>query len=376
MYAIRQIFVVQVRTRGQSGHPHIADDLALLHARAHMDVAREARHVAVERRDIGAVGEDDGIAVAAALARETDVPVAGRVHRRADGRRVVGAHVSSNQIQDRMLAMRVECGTHAGEFERRPQERLAHRQAGRCVVAGMPVRNKTHRAIDLAVVHELGRQHLAIAKILSVLEDLFVHGREAVALADVEHEVDVPGKDIGELQCHRVGDVGRTRRLKQRRIDGGPGRAHPGLHRVIDHLGLEAAVLEHDVEGLRLADLAGEFLDVAISVRELDRIARFQEVQALADARQVADRRQVGFVERHPAKNGIEGIVPADHHFDHGGDAGLLGNDRGRRGLGGGGCRGHIGRLGGCGDRVGGVALAPGHEGRGGQRGAHHQARR
>ena len=87
---------------------------------------------------------------------------------------------------------------------------------GRVVAALAVIRNEAHRAIHLAVVHELGGQHFAIAKILSVLEDLLVHGGESVALADVEHEVDIPGKDVGKFQRHRVGDVGRAGSLKQR----------------------------------------------------------------------------------------------------------------------------------------------------------------
>src|SRR5882724_9070335 len=46
----------------------------------------------------------------------------------------------------------------------------------------------------------------------------------------------------------------------------------------------------HDLESLGFADLAREFLDLAVAMRELDRVARFEEIQALADARQVTNR--------------------------------------------------------------------------------------
>ena len=148
VHAADQVFIVQVGAGGESGHPHVADDIALLHARADMHISRETRHVTVQRRDIGAVGENDGIAVAAALACEADMAVAGGVHRRAGGRRVVGAHVTANQIQDRVMPMRIERRTHPREFDRRAQERLAHRQAVRRVVAARcrcPQTNRTAR---------------------------------------------------------------------------------------------------------------------------------------------------------------------------------------------------------------------------------------
>ena len=78
----------------------------------------------------------------------------------------------------------------------------------------------------------------------------------------------------------------------------------------------EAAVLTHDFEGLGLAHLAREFLDLAVGVRELDRIAGFEEVQALANARQLTNGRQISDIQRHAAKNGVKGVVSADEHFD------------------------------------------------------------
>ena len=95
-------------------------------------------------------------------------------------------------------------------------------------------------------------------------------------------------------------------------------------HRIVDHLRREAVVLAHHFERLGLADLAGEFLDLAVSVRDLDGIARPQEVQALTDAGQLADRGQVGHVQRHAAENTVQGVVSADHHFDGRADACLL----------------------------------------------------
>ena len=43
---------------------------------------------------------------------------------------------------------------------------------------------------------------------------------------------------------------------------------------LLSHLGGEAGLLAHDLQRLGLADLAGQFLDLAVGMRELDRIAR------------------------------------------------------------------------------------------------------
>ena len=124
-------------------------------------------------------------------------------------------------------------GADAREFHRRAQKRLAHGLAVRRVVADAAVLvHEAHRAINLSAVHELGRQHLPVAQIFAVLIDLFVDRGELIALADIEHEVDVPGEDLGELESHGIGHLGRLGRLEQRGIDGGLCGTNSRLHRI------------------------------------------------------------------------------------------------------------------------------------------------
>ena len=99
---------MQMRARRETAHADIADDFALLNVRTDPNVLGEARHMAVERRDVAAMGQHDRIAVAAPLAFEAHVSVAGSVHGRADGRRVVGSHMPTNEVQDRMEPVRIE----------------------------------------------------------------------------------------------------------------------------------------------------------------------------------------------------------------------------------------------------------------------------
>jgi hypothetical protein len=112
----------------------------------------------------------------------------------------------------------------------------------------------------LPPIDELGSQYLAVMKVLAVLVDLLVHGREAVALADVEHEVDIPGEDIGELQRHVVRDIGRFGGLKQRRSMVAAAvriRVCTGLSMI---LAAKPCIPAHHLQVLSFADLAREFL--------------------------------------------------------------------------------------------------------------------
>src|SRR5271156_4784896 len=134
--AVHEVLIVQVRTGGEPCHSYIADHVALLHARAYTNGSCEARHVAVERRYVAAMGEQHCIAIPAAPPCKTDMAVACRMHRGTGWRRVVGTHVAANGIQDWMHAVRIERRTDAREVERRAQERLAHCRAARRVIAG------------------------------------------------------------------------------------------------------------------------------------------------------------------------------------------------------------------------------------------------
>ena len=91
------------------------------------------------------------------------------------------------------------------------------------------------------------------------------------------------------------------------------------------------AVVTHDVQCLGLADLARQLLHRAIAMGELDGVARLQEVQALADAGQLPNRREIGGIECHAPEDSIQRVVAADDD-DGRGNGGLL--RRGRRGWG------------------------------------------
>ena len=93
-------------------------------------------------------------------------------------------------------------------------------------------------------------------------------------------------KILASFSATMIGDLGGLGRLEQGRVDGGGGGANVRLHGIVDHLRGEAGIFAHHIEGLGLADLAREFLDVPSACVSLMASPGFQEIQALADARQ------------------------------------------------------------------------------------------
>ena len=182
---------------------------------AGMQIAREPGQMPVQSRDTAAVCQNDGPAVATTYPLETDAAVAGRVHGRASGRCVIRAHVTAYGIEDGVPTMGVERGTHAREIHRGAQEGLAHGLPLRRVVADVTACVEANGAVQLAVVDELGSEQLAVARIFPILVNLFVDGSEAVSLANVEYEVDIPGEHGREFQGDGIGNIGRFGCLKQ-----------------------------------------------------------------------------------------------------------------------------------------------------------------
>src|SRR3546814_17032085 len=85
-------FVMQVWTGGEAGHADTSDHLTLANMSADPQAFAEAREMAIERRILGAVLEDNDIAIALLPADELDDDVACSLdrcaYRRSEERRV------------------------------------------------------------------------------------------------------------------------------------------------------------------------------------------------------------------------------------------------------------------------------------------------
>ena len=65
----------------------------------------------------------------------------------------------------------------------------------------------THSSIFTSVVHELRREDIADAQGHAILENFLVDDRETIARLDVEHEIDVVLKNLGEIESDAVGKI-------------------------------------------------------------------------------------------------------------------------------------------------------------------------
>ena len=115
-----------------------------------------------------------------------------------------------------------------------------------------------HGAVFTALVDELGRQDVAGTQALAILEHFLVDHREAIARLDVEHEVDVVLKDLGEFECDALVEVGIGRRLEQRTVDGRARGPRVDLERVLEHITAEALRVARDLQRFAVRQLALE----------------------------------------------------------------------------------------------------------------------
>ena len=188
------------------------------------------------------VVDENHIAKAILDAGKINHTVANRAHGGARRRRVVNAQVGAPSLQNRVKT-HLEAAAHARKFHRRGQVRFAQALAVEGVVrafgglharvhgAGGDGRGhlrwvvEPHGLKSLAVVDELGAQHLASFDGFAVGFQGFVKHAEAVAFAKAALEVDVTGKNVGDLGRHGVWNIRVVSGCEQRAFDAAAGHA-------------------------------------------------------------------------------------------------------------------------------------------------------
>src|SRR5256885_12872318 len=141
---------MQVRASGPSGLADEADSIVLRYLCAAVHAGGDTAQVRIGRGILAAMAEKHDVAVAAFHSGELDHAIPHRAHARAHRRGVIDALMRAPGLRKGMPA-HAETRAHAGELQRRAQERLAQILAVRRVVASAEV----NRAIDPALVHEL-----------------------------------------------------------------------------------------------------------------------------------------------------------------------------------------------------------------------------
>src|SRR5690606_14888154 len=164
---------------GQAGGADVADHRALRDRLALADLA-ETRHVRVQRGVALAVVEDHDVAIAALLADELHLGVAGGHDRSAGGGGVVDALVHAHLAQHGVVA-RTELRGQARIRDRHADEALLQRAPVRGVVADLALVLEAHAGVGLAVGGEARRQDAAAADALALAPDFLDHRAEAVA---------------------------------------------------------------------------------------------------------------------------------------------------------------------------------------------------
>ena len=182
--------------------------------------------MAVHRSDLIDVLEFNDLAVAALVADEAHATAAGCTHGCADRSGVIDTAVRSDPIEDRVTTIKIEARTDAGEFERCTQEGLAQTFAvGREVGGLSTIGLKAYCPIRLTLIHEFHGENVAFAQGFAILADLLVGDAKAIAGLDVEHEVDIPLKNVGDTQRRVVTQTGVGCRLEQGAADRSLGAA-------------------------------------------------------------------------------------------------------------------------------------------------------
>src|SRR5262245_768829 len=138
--------------------------------------------MAVQRRDVAAVLNDDRIAVSALHTAKQNFSVTGCSDRCARRSRVVDAAVRTDRVENRVTPTRIEARADAREVQRSADECFAYTAAFRRVVArASRLVDEARRAKGLTLVHELCRDDLAVAQFDSVAPELLINDGELVA---------------------------------------------------------------------------------------------------------------------------------------------------------------------------------------------------
>src|SRR5690606_33651353 len=255
------------------------------------DTLGKALHVAVERLVLAAVLNDHRIAVTTAAACQDDLAVAGSLDRRAPGSGVVHTLVRTDLVQDRMAAAVGEARADAGEVHRGANEGFAHGRGITAQVAGRTLLVDVADSCEgLATVGEARGENFPAAYLLAIDHFLFVDHLELVTFTDVEGEVDVVAKDVGQIHGQVMGQTGAFGRQEQGAVDHATGISRAQLR--LDQVTLEGVTLGSlfQVNALEAAQLGADLLELSAgSQLEFEALANLEAAELLGVLAAVED---------------------------------------------------------------------------------------
>src|SRR5690606_17952857 len=174
----------------------------------------ETLQVPVPRHYLAGVCDLDEVAESALHAAELHSARAGGIDLRASGRGVIHTTVRADGVQHWVAPARIEHRADARELHRRLEESLAQAHAlGRVVVGLAILEFIAHGAESLAILHRVfGGEDVAVTDHFPLALAFLIGHPKGVALAHVEHEVDVPAENLAQPVGGRIVDARRTRR--------------------------------------------------------------------------------------------------------------------------------------------------------------------
>src|SRR5262249_54428448 len=147
--------------------------------------------------DAAGVLDLDTVAITPEASGYADTSIARGVDGSADRGGVIHALVGADQVEDRVVAGRVETRAHTGEFDRRAQEGLVEAATlGRVIVRVTIGIRVAHGAECAPLVDEFRRLDLTVVQVRTIAPDLLVGHDEGIPGTHVQHEVDVPAKNV------------------------------------------------------------------------------------------------------------------------------------------------------------------------------------
>ncbi len=190
--------------------------------------------------------------------------------------------------------------------------------SGRVVVAASGRIAIPRRAISFPLVHELGRDDVAVAQLDAVPPDLLVYHGELIAFAHVLNEIDIPFEDAREIHDELVRHAGLNAGLEQRRADHAVRADRAHLELALERGRLEPGGVTSDREDTDVVELTPQRQDLRAVVSDLETVAGLDELEPAPYVRKRNEVREIAEAQAVALEQRVEGVAALDEQLDNG----------------------------------------------------------
>ena len=168
----------------------------------------------------------------------------------------------------------------------------------------------------MPLVDELRGLDRAVLDVDTVAPDLGVGNDERVPGAHGEHEIDVPTEDVRQADRSLVVGAGGLDRLEERGVDRCADGAGTDLQRILNEVGGKPRGHAAHLESFGLAEPPLEAEQLAVPVRQVQRFAGVQRVEARAHAGEHPHGGQICQAQFQTAEDAVQRVVARDDDVD------------------------------------------------------------